>query len=98
MPNTEVKGSIAEGSVGPAHARVGRRRPFFSPFRLKKARRRPTAALRDDTAVGRADPARRGVSVWSHGGEGSRRQIADNESLVSGIDANATGAAAGNMV
>ena len=29
MPNTEVKGAIAEGSVGPAHARVGRRRPFF---------------------------------------------------------------------
>ena len=30
IPNTEVKGSIAEGSVGPAHARVGRRRLFFS--------------------------------------------------------------------
>ena len=29
MPNTEVKGAIAEGSVGPAHARVGRRRPLF---------------------------------------------------------------------
>ena len=29
IPNTEVKGFIAEGSVGPAHARVGRRRPFF---------------------------------------------------------------------
>ena len=38
IPNTEVKGFIAEGSVGPAHARVGRRRPFFIQ---KKARRRP---------------------------------------------------------
>ena len=34
MPNTEVKGAIAEGSVGPAHARVGRRRPFFVPCAL----------------------------------------------------------------
>ena len=29
IPNTEVKGSIAEGSAGLARARVGRRRPFF---------------------------------------------------------------------
>ena len=29
IPNTEVKRSFAEGSVGPAHARVGRRRLFF---------------------------------------------------------------------
>ena len=28
IPNTEVKGSIAEGSAGLARARVGRRRPF----------------------------------------------------------------------
>ena len=31
IPNTEVKGSIAEGSAGLARARVGRRRLFFSP-------------------------------------------------------------------
>ena len=29
IPNTEVKGSFAEGSAGPARARVGRRRLFF---------------------------------------------------------------------
>ena len=29
IPNTEVKGSIAEGSAGLARARVGRRRLFF---------------------------------------------------------------------
>ena len=29
-PNTEVKGSIAEGSAGPARARVGRRQLFFA--------------------------------------------------------------------
>ena len=29
IPNTEVKRLIAEGSAGPARARVGRRRPFF---------------------------------------------------------------------
>ena len=29
IPNTEVKGPIAEGSAGPARARVGRRRLFF---------------------------------------------------------------------
>ena len=29
IPNTEVKRSIAEGSAGPARARVGRRRLFF---------------------------------------------------------------------
>ena len=28
IPNTEVKGSFAEGSAGPARARVGRRRLF----------------------------------------------------------------------
>ena len=31
IPNTEVKRPIAEGSAGPARARVGRRRPFFCP-------------------------------------------------------------------
>ena len=29
IPNTAVKRPIAEGSVGPAHARVGRRQPFL---------------------------------------------------------------------
>ena len=29
IPNTEVKRPIAEGSAGPARARVGRRRLFF---------------------------------------------------------------------
>ena len=29
IPNTEVKGSFAEGSAGLARARVGRRRLFF---------------------------------------------------------------------
>ena len=29
IPNTEVKGPIAEGSAGLARARVGRRRQFF---------------------------------------------------------------------
>ena len=29
IPNTAVKRPFAEGSVGPAHARVGRRRLFF---------------------------------------------------------------------
>ena len=32
IPNTEVKGSIAEGSAGLARARVGRRRLFLPPF------------------------------------------------------------------
>ena len=31
IPNTAVKGLIAKGSVGPAHARVGRRRHFLYP-------------------------------------------------------------------
>ena len=35
IPNTEVKGPIAEGSAGLARARVGRRRLFFS---LQKAK------------------------------------------------------------
>ena len=30
IPNTEVKRPFAEGSVGPAHARVGRRRLFYT--------------------------------------------------------------------
>ena len=33
IPNTEVKGSIAEGSAGLARARVGRRRLFFASLR-----------------------------------------------------------------
>ena len=47
IPNTEVKRPIAEGSAGPARARVGRRRLFFVP---KKSRLRPRTrlnALRD---------------------------------------------------
>ena len=32
IPNTEVKRLFAEGSAGPARARVGRRRPFPFPF------------------------------------------------------------------
>ena len=36
IPNTEVKRSIAEGSAGPARARVGRRR-LFSCLRAKRA-------------------------------------------------------------
>ena len=32
IPNTEVKGSIAEGSAGLARARVGRCRLFLLPF------------------------------------------------------------------
>ena len=31
IPNTEVKRPIAEGSAGPARARVGRRRLFLYP-------------------------------------------------------------------
>ena len=37
IPNTEVKGSIAEGSAGLARARVGRRR-LFLPFPKGKKR------------------------------------------------------------
>ena len=33
IPNTEVKRLFAEGSAGPARARVGRRRPFPFPLR-----------------------------------------------------------------
>ena len=36
IPNTEVKGSIAEGSAGLARARVGRRRLFFAFFKRQK--------------------------------------------------------------
>ena len=43
IPNTEVKGSIAEGSAGLARARVGRCRLFFA-LTGKKRRHRPTAA------------------------------------------------------
>ena len=32
IPNTEVKGSIAEGSASPGRARVGRRQLFLCPF------------------------------------------------------------------
>ena len=38
IPNTEVKGSFAEGSAGPARARVGRRRPFPFPHPTRTAR------------------------------------------------------------
>ena len=34
IPNTEVKGSFAEGSAGLARARVGRRRQFFLAWRV----------------------------------------------------------------
>ena len=34
IPNTEVKGPIAEGSAGLARARVGRRRQFFLAWRV----------------------------------------------------------------
>ena len=43
IPNTEVKRSIAEGSAGPARARVGRRRLFFR-FAQKSRRLRRTPA------------------------------------------------------
>ena len=39
IPNTEVKRLIAEGSAGPARARVGRRRPFL--FCLRKTKKVP---------------------------------------------------------
>ena len=40
IPNTEVKRLIAEGSAGPARARVGRRRPFlFCSCKTKKVPR-----------------------------------------------------------
>ena len=42
VPNTEVKGSFAEGSAGLARARVGRRRLFpFHEIRPKGGRRGP---------------------------------------------------------
>ena len=37
IPNTEVKGSFAEGSAGPARARVGRRRLFSFPMHRASA-------------------------------------------------------------
>ena len=40
IPNTEVKGSIAEGSAGLARARVGRCRLFFISYRRRKGRLR----------------------------------------------------------
>ena len=36
IPNTEAKPPIAEGSAGPARARVGRRRPFFHALKARK--------------------------------------------------------------
>ena len=36
IPNTEAKPPIAEGSAGPARARVGRRRPFFFAVAAKE--------------------------------------------------------------
>ena len=60
IPNTEVKGSIAEGSVGPAHARVGRRRLFSCPAGMKK----PVGVLRpqpsSDFCCAKARAARSG--------------------------------------
>ena len=45
IPNTEVKGPIAEGSAGLARARVGRRRQFFlllgAPLKGQKGPKRP---------------------------------------------------------
>ena len=41
IPNTEVKRPIAEGSAGPARARVGRRRPFS--FRWLEKKKGPPA-------------------------------------------------------
>ena len=44
IPNTEVKGSIAEGSASFGRARVGRRRLFFFRFAQKASHRRPPDA------------------------------------------------------
>ena len=41
IPNTEVKGPIAEGSAGLARARVGRRRQFFFQKIARRLRRTP---------------------------------------------------------
>ena len=72
IPNTEVKGSIAEGSVGPAHARVGRRRLFSFH---SKSRRRPTAAPPLARPSGSASPRgiRRLFSFNQPPGAGRRR-------------------------
>ena len=54
IPNTEVKGSIAEGSAGLARARVGRRQLFFYIQKLatsvSQRRFAPRLILRGDAA------------------------------------------------
>ena len=61
IPNTEVKGSIAEGSAGLARARVGRRRLFFASLRggfsffLVASQDAKTPGRRDAKTPGRRD-------------------------------------------
>ena len=64
IPNTEVKRSIAEGSAGPARARVGRRRLFFR-FAQKSRRLRRSAlacARRVRFPMGREPPQGAGTT------------------------------------
>ena len=49
IPNTEAKPPIAEGSAGPARARVGRRRPFF--FALRQGKKGPPAIAARTAAI-----------------------------------------------
>ena len=57
IPNTEVKRLIAEGSAGPARARVGRRRLFFL---LRKEKGPPAIVARNAAII----PAFFVPNVW----------------------------------
>ena len=74
IPNTEVKRPIAEGSAGPARARVGRRRPFY--FHQREKKKGPPAIAARTAAIVPAlllfTSPRPMPAQWSGGGAGTR--------------------------